>query len=89
MESNIGDKKCKKITWKDLSSSQGILLYSLSRSLSWYLVVDTSVFQVQEIKKPDNSPSPLTLLLQQEEVLRTNPYYSYSRHNGEVSIFFV
>lgn len=64
---NIGDKKCKKITWKDLSSSQ----------------VDTSVFEVQEIKKPDNTPSPLTLLLQQEEVLRTNPYYSYSRYNGE------
>ena len=51
------------------------------------LVVDTSVFQVQEIKQPDNSPSPLTLLLQQEEVLRTNPYYSYSRHNGEVSLY--
>ena len=43
------------------------------------------MFQVQEIKKPDNSPSPLTLLLQQEEVMKTNPYYSYSRHNGEVS----
>ncbi|XP_065909567.1 target of rapamycin complex 2 subunit MAPKAP1-like isoform X2 [Dysidea avara] len=63
----IGEKKCKKITWKDLSTSQ----------------VDMSVFERQDIKKPDKVPSPLTLLLQQEEVMRTNPYYSYSRHNGE------
>jgi len=42
------------------------------------------VFERQDIKKPDKVLSPLTLLLQQEEVMRTNPYYSYSRHNGEV-----
>ena len=86
----MGEKKCKKITWKDLSSSQGIFVYNMSPcslAVLWYLLVDTSVFQVQEIKKPDNSPSPLTLLLQQEEVLRTNPYYTYSRYNGEVNIY--
>ena len=81
----IGEKKCKKITWKDLSTSQGSMSTTLALVTTVIQVVDMSVFERQDIKKPDKVPSPLTLLLQQEEVMRTNPYYSYSRHNGEVS----
>ena len=89
------NEKVKTIVWRETASesceqelvSWTVVPHSIHCEFPYLLPVDSSLFTRQPISKPVfTGPSPLAKLLAEQEKKVSNPFFQYSKFNGEVSL---
>ena len=88
------NEKVKTITWRETPEENCEQkptcygqLYHFYCEFLHLLLVDRSIFTRQPISKPVvTGPSPLAKLLAEQEKKVSNPFFQYSKFNGEVSL---